>query len=506
MSAPPLSDSEFGTSQASSPSSPSIEIEYEPSSAQHAQGYSHETDSGLDANFQSESETGSGDSDEQPHIRPNRFAGRADRWKYYVAEELQLADYLEQLQNRDLAAHLYNAHALKRKARLDKEDLSLIKTWQGRNAWLKSGNKLQFTDISGSVQRHLIPARIWTAWPLPPEALPSTHEPSFAAQRSQRSGWVIENTSSGDMGGQMQEELLAIFLRLAKEHLLTRGNFAVLADDTIAFGLLQPTINSILDDLDTLALAIYRTRLNHCGSGIYERFSQSELTSGAESTDATFGSKPGPFEARTRKSRNRKRSSSAPAQPDSDNESLKAAQEQKQNSLGLMDWSDVLGLAAIRGWNQGAIARTAQRCAALFQESMSFIPLDADPIAQAVPDPVLYTPSTIPSPNGLVKSSRTGLDKCCPHTGCYANKKKLASLKRHMREVHGYDYRTNDSDNADRTDGGVHVDGYLKPVIAQKERKSRSKSGGERGSNRKKQKVDHEYALTANEALPIDTS
>jgi N-terminal acetyltransferase B complex catalytic subunit len=32
--------------------------------------------------------------------------------------------------------------------------------------------------------------------------------------------------------------------------------------------------------------------------------------------------------------------------------------------------------------------------------------------------------------------------------------------------VHGYDPRTNDSDNEERTFGGVHIDGFLQPVTA----------------------------------------
>jgi N-terminal acetyltransferase B complex catalytic subunit len=36
----------------------------------------------------------------------------------------------------------------------------------------------------------------------------------------------------------------------------------------------------------------------------------------------------------------------------------------------------------------------------------------------------------------------------------------------HVKRVHGYDPRTNDSDNEDRRVGGVHRDGFLQPVTA----------------------------------------
>ena len=35
-----------------------------------------------------------------------------------------------------------------------------------------------------------------------------------------------------------------------------------------------------------------------------------------------------------------------------------------------------------------------------------------------------------------------------------------------MIRSHGYDPRTNDSDNEERGEGGVHINGYLRPINA----------------------------------------
>ena len=44
----------------------------------------------------------------------------------------------------------------------------------------------------------------------------------------------------------------------------------------------------------------------------------------------------------------------------------------KGKSLGLRDWSDVLGMAALTGWNTNTVARASERCARLFGENMMF--------------------------------------------------------------------------------------------------------------------------------------
>jgi N-terminal acetyltransferase B complex catalytic subunit len=142
-----------------------------------------------------------------------------------------------------------------------------------------------------------------------------------------------------------------------------------------------------------------------------------------------------------------------------------------------MDWSEVLGLAAVQGWDREAIARTAQRCAALFGESMSFMHFHETLALKPASEPVFYTPSAIPPPAvSLIPQPPTPKRPFfqigtlrCPHVDCYGHEKDFALPYRvveHCMRVHGYDPRTNDSDNEERTFGGVHIDGFLQPVTA----------------------------------------
>lgn len=64
------------------------------------------------------SEDGSAESSEdQEDTRPNRWKGAPSTWKKYTEEERGLAASLEQIRNADLSIHLYNAHALKLRAK-----------------------------------------------------------------------------------------------------------------------------------------------------------------------------------------------------------------------------------------------------------------------------------------------------------------------------------------------------------------------------------------------------
>lgn len=49
--------------------------------------------------------------------RPNRWTGDASTYRSYIEQERGLGASLDQLRSENLSAHLYNAHALKRRAR-----------------------------------------------------------------------------------------------------------------------------------------------------------------------------------------------------------------------------------------------------------------------------------------------------------------------------------------------------------------------------------------------------
>ena len=549
--------------------------------------------------------------DEEPE-RPNRFKGPPQTWKGYTAIDRQTAQSLQQLEDTDLAVHLYNAHALKRRVRKPASEISTLNNWQNKDSWLKQGNELQYTDAAAQLQTELIPTKDWTAWPLPPASLYALGN-GFrrAAGPPEENEWVIGGIGGQDPGGELKDEMLGLFLRLAKdnwnakdwqddsqqgatkrtpsrarsqslsvhsdiemkdgngpesgnaeEKLAQEGGVkrgrkpqpkldiepTILADDAKAQRLLQPTIASMLSKLDNVALALQRTRLNHFGRGGFgEGSSQSEFTTDAETTEREFTSR-----SRSRaksasrgkpvKGQSSRPSSRASRAPKSPAKPLKPATEPEQSNsasdygaqfakddaldseaspsptmrrkrsrsestadeddvsntrdwsrAGLMDWSEVLGIAAVKGWDQKALARTAQRCATLFGESMSFLPFHEDLAIETAANHIQYTPSTISAPGsstiGAPRPTRRPYWQAgairCPHTDCYGYHKDFKTSYRvieHCTRLHGYDPRSNDSDNEERTHGGVHIDGFLQPITAKQGwlGHGRSKAGGKK--------------------------
>ncbi|KAF2255051.1 hypothetical protein BU26DRAFT_150228 [Trematosphaeria pertusa] len=581
-----------------------------------------------DSEYENESDL---ESDQEPS-RPNRFPGRPHQWRRYTAPDRQVAAALEKIEARDLGAHLYNAHSLKRRVRRPAEQLAGVESWQSRDSWLRKGDELEFTDPTGEVQMELVPKKHWTAWPQPPHTF-SAFEIGPANADSDKDTWDGRRFDRRDAGEVLRGEMLALFMRVAKEKWSSResdtehadnspiarvssglgsrgtqgapcslaaasgqgssgvelrdahgsigdgalplasapeesqhphstgrqsliGKPVVLADDTKAQDILQPSVNSLLSQLDYLALGVRRTRLNHLGRGDDSDKSTSEFTSDAASrpssrrgsqrararkTGSRLSSRTGPSSKGKKKPGRQKAhaehdgdsaseypadydegtateagsSENSPAKPkrnksqDSSNEEYSSATSNRQHEqVGLMDWSEVLGIAAMTGWNEKAVARTAQRCAALFGESMAFRPFDESLATKSVSEPVYYTPSTIPVPENLVIGASLGPKRPyfeagtlrCPHKDCWGHEQDFEYQYRvieHVKRVHQYDPHTNDSDNEERMTGGVHFDGFLQPITAKRGwigsgRLSSRNTGSEPLKPRKKQKIANE--------------
>lgn len=604
-------------------SSPSVVEVASPTGAQNL-GLEIETDD--DEILDSDSSEDSGNSSEEVTTRPNRFSGPPQTWRGYTAADRQIAASLDQLRDSNLAAHLYNAHALKRRARRPANELAGLKNWQSRDAWLKPEMDLKYTDASGLEQTELVPSKDWTAWPLDPtKRIPVPNGPDTAQGSGTSDEWNIGGGQTEDTGAELREEMMAVFLRIAKDnwrsketHLqddCSRERTAVsrsrsrsksvqsvksdrltsqvdpemktrdddkeaehahvaddtegeasgkkrgrkaqtadwakatfLADDAIAHRLLQPSINSMLSKLDELAIAVQRTRLNHLGHGQHgDRSSQSDFTSAAELTEPESRSTSPSMSRRQASESSRGRTASRTSHTvtkgvrgrsehreetdyDSvlgddfdtgesrDSQARKRARSASTTSTGsgsttrdraragLMDWSEILGLAALKGWDSQVIARTAQRCATLFGEEMSFMPLDADASADSIAQLVQYTPATIPSPQipslmGNPVEKRPffhGGTLRCPHEGCFGHGKDFALPYRvveHCIRVHGYDPRTNDESNETRTVGGVQIDGFLQQVTVKPGWLGHGRSKASKAS--KKQKVEGLVQLDA---------
>ncbi|PHH75589.1 hypothetical protein CDD82_4384 [Ophiocordyceps australis] len=184
----------------------------------------------------------------------------------------------------------------------------------------------------------------------------------------------------------------------------------------------------------------------------------------------------------------------------------------KQLRLGLRDWSDVVAAAALAGFPEAVLARTAERCAALFNQGMLLRRLDqvsaehgtgVDTLA-FFPRRAASSPSPSPSPSPCASSPQLSLRQrrlasrtsstsrssatpassllhYCPVVSCAraaAGFSRLANLRRHLLLLHPGVCEVPSAstslphrpryyglvDGDEETVGGVHVDGFLKPI------------------------------------------
>jgi N-terminal acetyltransferase B complex catalytic subunit len=566
--------------------SDSSAIDSDSGEAQNAQPVSRLTlddDDDEDSNSYEEEEGVEQDDEDGQTARPNRFAGKASTWRSLTAADRRVAVALDQIQSGDLAAHLYNAHALKRRVRLPVNELAAVQDRQIKDSWLKKDQELRFTDVLGEAQTELVPTKRWTAWPLPPSGMP-TSGGGFGRRESdfERDGYMCRIPDTQYHGDELREEMLAVILRFAKENWLCREKAdehegrdttaqnksrahaenddsdavmqdagetsshtesavqsgsekkwapirnpgkragkamsasarpAFLADDDAAKTILLPSVNALLSRLEGLATTVRRARFNHHGEGAGTDTSESELASDVDSVLAKSRSesrsrersdpkRPSlsrtPSRGPSKRARKASRKAGDSDLNESDDGDTKNASRQSSLEKGkqqssrrnssphtdpnapvrsLMDWSEVLGLASTIGWDEKVISRSAQRCASLFGETMLFRPLDVGQAKNREPRTVHYTPQSVHGMNRLEVQDDAAAKRPffqvgtlrCPHVDCPRHKIDSPTAYRvveHVMRTHGYDPRTNDSDNEERTEGGVHKDGFLLPITA----------------------------------------
>lgn len=116
------------------------------------------------ANDDDESSSSEYTSSDSEDNRP-RFQGKWQTYRRYIKEERDLTDSLAKLRAEDLALHLYDAHALKRRLLAEKAARRAAREEAG-----------EADDESDDDEGQWKPTRHWTAWPLEPERVPRRHE------------------------------------------------------------------------------------------------------------------------------------------------------------------------------------------------------------------------------------------------------------------------------------------------------------------------------------------
>ncbi|MCJ1292476.1 hypothetical protein MMC34_004027 [Xylographa carneopallida] len=414
---------------------------------------------------------------------PKKSSVHPSTWLSQTAADRVISNSLDQSRARDLSVHLYNAHALKRRARLAKA-------------------KPENFPEKGSDWE---PPKHWTAWPLPRNEVPPLNKAIWADVEDGEQTWRSLDHPDGP-SEELCEQLIGVILKTAKARFLAEGfdhetenvsiahsrpgsNHAsvstsrtateteasasysdtdsaddlqtssseapskhrseqplasneanqslsselvspkpkrrkkgkqpnkpstpshdprslkpvIMADEEKAASILQPSINHLLTKLDTLLMGLHHAR--RASLRVNDDSASETQTSADDNPSETPGRARGrPPSTRPQKRRLSHRQSSpsqptgtsaapytatsttpprAPSHPAakrarrSSSPSSKARRFRRQcERMGLRDWSDVLGIAAMQGWDRAVIDAAAGRCAALFGEGMDFRVVD----------------------------------------------------------------------------------------------------------------------------------
>lgn len=384
---------------------------------------------------QQRSESDEVDSD-QDYDRENRFDGPASTWRFYTESERALAASLEQEQANDLSKHLFNAHARKaivRGARLapevkhhhgkkhwigPTEDGTL--PWHPDAHWTAWPLRPQDVPRRGEDFGTSVPSRedermtYKMAAPWRPSAdleeelqavmlrrakeqfrsrerehqsvLPSASHrlvrQSSPRKRKRSSG----DSSRRDSSSQSQEELSDSHMDRQDSSAHQEANaFEMMIDDEDAKGILQPSIQGIVSKLDDLLAGLHTSRRGHSkeptsarSRAKYERRRSRSMAKSKARTDEEDGSplsdEPANIDWPRDASLSRMGSASAAPSPAARDLGTPCDEQtpKRKPPLNPRDWSEVLSVASLVGWDPVVVQRAAERCSSLFGESMKF--------------------------------------------------------------------------------------------------------------------------------------
>lgn len=412
--------------------------------------------------------------------RENKYRGPASTWRYWTRHERQESSAIETSRARDLAAHLFNAYALKKRA-------GGMEILEGPD----EQDDLRAKAAAASESSFQAPNR-WVAWPVPAIEVPRDGADVFKDE------WTLRMEPDSRPSNELEECLLAEMLKDATDRFEGREwktgrakihrrmkeetpkevgldhitgddedrksdvdmdaevDFrpVVSADDEASRRILLPAARHTLSQLDSLLLSLhyareaYATRQGRSGTS-------TPADTDAESVVATESS---PKKRRMRsasrsQSRGRKRTRSFPPEkaPVRDSESgseyvgsdrprsrsssdsedqiqeervgrrqTSTSGTDRKGRLGLRDWSDIVGIASMTGWSQSVVMRTAQRCAHLFGEDMHFRTFDDEESRKrtnGMKESSLDAESSAESGTGSRPTSRKGKARSVQATG-----------------------------------------------------------------------------------------
>lgn len=348
--------------------------------------------------------------------RPNRWAGAAATYRRLTADERGAYEAVVTNRARDLAAHLYNAYTIRTQ----------------RNQARGTSQDPQEADA----QERIFPPRRWVAWPRPATYVPRPDEAihrqldgpdTIRMPPDLRPSSNLEESIIANMMKHAKQTFLAREwdLEEVKVNRVRREGDpddmkdsedekdedprpdavplqpVVQADDGASRQQLRPLSRNVITQVDRLLMGLHhsvKSRFHDDDSG-----SDSEGELDDTDYDETSRSRSRPTSGSRSRSRGRKRarrqsthsqasshrsrsvqSSTAASTQGGSVRSTSRSRGRSRSSrgsgehstmkykLGLRDWSEVMGIAAMMGLPNAAVMRASKRCADLFGEDMTF--------------------------------------------------------------------------------------------------------------------------------------
>ncbi|KAJ5175233.1 uncharacterized protein N7482_001110 [Penicillium canariense] len=350
--------------------------------------------------------------------RPNRWIGPPSTYRRITADDRGAYEAIVTNRARDLAAHLYNAFAIRNQ----------------RNQARDTSHGPQ--ELDG--QDRIFPPKRWVAWPRPPSRVP---RPDEIVHRQLGAPGTLRMPHDLRPSADLEESIIADMMRHAKQTFMAREwdleevkvhrarredcpedmkdeemkniedqkdeaprphavplKPVVQADDGASRQQLRPLSRNVITQVDRLLMGLHhsmKSRVQDEDSGsdsdgdLYDTDdprSRSRHKSGSRSRSR--GRKRARRSSRhsqtpSHRSHSARSSTAASAQ----NGSVRSTSRSRGRSLtsrgtdelstvkyklGLRDWSEVMGLAAMMGLPTAAVMRASKRCADLFGQDMTF--------------------------------------------------------------------------------------------------------------------------------------
>jgi hypothetical protein len=268
--------------------------------------------------------------------------------------------------------------------------------------------------------------------------------------------------------------------RNTHEHLLHMDDYrpVLSADDDISYSLLRPHSRHIISKLDDLLTILHNNRVNEA----------THLKLQPRGTETGTPLKDNPDEVPVFSSRK---------VPRWHHKAHEAPRKLVPHYLlGMVtqdcrDWSHILGAAALAGFSEAVIARTAERCRSLFGQDMALLSMEEQPTDVRAIDkaggeeveepraswhrPVSVEPARQQMQRlplfGRVSLGRIGRRYVCTIAKCRREKGSKGfsdreSFLKHLKDQHGENtaqlFISKDVDDLE-LDGAVHEDGFLQP-------------------------------------------